>query len=63
MGTVFHLFPMIRLSDILLSYAEAMHHAYGMSADPEGYGLTAIEAIQKYVPEQDSEQMINFLMG
>ena len=24
-GTVFHLFPMIRLSDILLSYAEAMH--------------------------------------
>ena len=46
-GTVFHLFPMIRLSDILLSYAEAMHHAYGMSADPEGYGLTAIEAIQK----------------
>lgn len=56
MGTVFHLFPMIRLSDILLSYAEAMHHAYGMSADPEGYGLTAIEAVQKYVPEQDSEQ-------
>ena len=46
-GTVFHLFPMIRLSDILLSYAEAMHHAYGMSADPEGYGLTAIEAVQK----------------
>lgn len=46
-GTVFHLFPMIRLSDILLSYAEAMHHAYGMNADPEGYGLTAIEAIQK----------------
>ena len=38
---------MIRLSDILLSYAEAMHHAYGMSADPEGYGLTAIEAVQK----------------
>ena len=38
---------MIRLSDILLSYAEAMHHAYGMSADPEGYGLTAIEAVKK----------------
>lgn len=46
-GTVFHLFPMIRLSDILLSYAEAMHHAYGMNADPEGYGLTATEAVQK----------------
>lgn len=44
-GTVFHLFPMIRLSDILLSYAEAMHHAYGMNADPEGYGLTAAEAV------------------
>lgn len=46
-GTVFHLFPMIRLSDILLSYAEAMHHAYGMNADPEGYGLTAVEALRK----------------
>lgn len=45
-GTVFHLFPMIRLSDILLSYAEAMHHAYGMNADPEGYGLTAAEAVR-----------------
>lgn len=44
--TEFHLFPMIRLSDILLSYAEAMCNAYGINIDPEGYGLTALEAVK-----------------
>lgn len=53
---------MIRLSDILLSYAEAMHHAYGMNVDPEGYGLTA-EAVQKIRSRAGfRKQMTNFLM-
>ena len=54
---------MIRLSDILLSYAEAMHHAYGMSVDPEGYGLTAIEAVQKIRTRAGFETNDKFLNG
>ncbi len=45
--TTFHLFPIIRLADILLLYAEAMNEAYGIDIDPKGYGLTAKGAIQK----------------
>lgn len=44
--TTFHLFPIIRLADILLLYAEAMNEAYGIDADPKAYGLTAKEALQ-----------------
>ncbi|WP_346239366.1 RagB/SusD family nutrient uptake outer membrane protein [Niabella insulamsoli] len=46
-GTAFHLFPMIRLADVLLLYAEAMNEAYGPDADPRGYGLTAKAAVQQ----------------
>jgi len=46
-GTAFHLFPLIRLADVLLLYAEAMNEAYGPDADPQGYGLTAKTAVQK----------------
>lgn len=46
-GTAFHLFPLIRLADILLLYAEAMNEAYGPDADPNGYGLTAKAAVQR----------------
>jgi len=45
--TTFHLFPIIRLADILLLYAEAMNAAYGPDADPKGYGLTAKGAVQR----------------
>ncbi len=45
--TTFHLFPIIRLADILLLYAEAMNEAYGIDVDPKGYGLTAKGAVLK----------------
>jgi hypothetical protein len=35
----------IRVSQIYLDYAEAMNEAYGAEADPEGYGMTAVDAI------------------
>lgn len=45
--TTFHLFPIIRLADIYLLYAEAMTQAYGFEADPIPFGLTAKAAVQK----------------
>ena len=44
-GNAFHLFPIIRLSDILLLYAEAMNEAYGPDTDPNNFGLTAKDAV------------------
>lgn len=44
--TTFHLFPFIRLADVLLMYAEAMTQAYGFEVDPMAYGLTAKQAIE-----------------
>lgn len=35
----------IRLAQVYLDYAEAMNEAYGPNADPKGYGLTAVQAI------------------
>ncbi|MBA9078627.1 RagB/SusD family nutrient uptake outer membrane protein [Rufibacter quisquiliarum] len=35
----------IRVSQVYLDFAEAMNEAYGPNADPEGYGLTAVGAI------------------
>lgn len=46
-ATTFHLFPIIRLADIYLLYAEAMNQAYGVDVDPKGYLLTAKGAVQK----------------
>lgn len=37
----------IRTTQIYLDYAEAMNEAYGPDRDPEGYGMTAVEAINK----------------
>lgn len=34
-----------RYAEILLNYAEAMNEAYGPDSDPEGYGMTAREAV------------------
>jgi hypothetical protein len=44
--TTFHLFPFIRLADVLLMYAEAMTQAYGFESDPMSYGLTAKAAVE-----------------
>ena len=49
-GNTYHLFPFIRLADVLLMYAEAMTQAYGFESDPLGYGLTAkavVEMVRK----------------
>lgn len=35
----------IRVSQVYLDFAEAMNEAYGPTADPEGYGMTAVDAI------------------
>ncbi|MFI3305802.1 MAG: RagB/SusD family nutrient uptake outer membrane protein [Rikenellaceae bacterium] len=37
----------IRTTQVWLDYAEAMNEAYGPNSDPEGYGYTAVGAINK----------------
>ncbi len=39
------IWPYMRLTEFYLFYAEAMNEAYGPDADPEGYGLTARQAV------------------
>lgn len=45
--TSVHTWILFRLSEIYLNYAEAMNEAYGPDQDPQGFGLTAIEAVNK----------------
>ncbi|WP_121809342.1 RagB/SusD family nutrient uptake outer membrane protein [Mucilaginibacter kameinonensis] len=45
--TTNHAWMYFRYADVLLSYAEAMFNAYGPSADPQGYGMTALQAINR----------------
>jgi len=45
-ATTYHMFPIIRLADVYLMYAEAMTQAYGFEADPQAYGMTAKQAVQ-----------------
>lgn len=45
-GTTNHSFPLFRYGEVLLNYAEAMNEAYGPDADPQGYGLTARDAVE-----------------
>ena len=42
-----HTWTYFRYGEILLDYAEAMYNAYGATADPLGYGMTALDAINK----------------
>jgi hypothetical protein len=42
-----HQWLYFRYAEILLNYAEAMYNAYGANADPLGYGMTAVQAINK----------------
>lgn len=46
-GNTYHIYPIIRLADIYLLYAEAMNGAYGPNEVPEGFTLTAVEAVNK----------------
>jgi hypothetical protein len=43
--TANHTWGYFRYGETLLNYAEAMFNAYGADADPEGYGMTALKAI------------------
>ncbi|MFT3903059.1 MAG: RagB/SusD family nutrient uptake outer membrane protein [Niabella sp.] len=40
-----HTWSYMRYGEILLNYAEAMYNAYGATADPDGFGITALQAI------------------
>lgn len=42
-----HTWTYFRYGEILLDYAEAMYNAYGATADPLGYGMTALDAVGK----------------
>lgn len=44
-STVAHTWSYFRYGDVLLGYAEAMYNAYGATNDPNGYGMTALSAI------------------
>lgn len=40
-----HTFYIFRYGEMYLNYAEAMNETYGPESDPEGYGMTALEAV------------------
>ncbi|WP_183561469.1 RagB/SusD family nutrient uptake outer membrane protein [Mucilaginibacter sp. SP1R1] len=45
--TTNHAWSYFRYGEVLLNYAEAMFNAYGAGADPQGYGMNALQAINK----------------
>jgi hypothetical protein len=45
--TTNHAWIYFRYADVLLNYAEAMFNAYGPDADPQGFGMTALQAINR----------------
>ncbi|MFC5281940.1 RagB/SusD family nutrient uptake outer membrane protein [Pedobacter alpinus] len=45
--TTNHTWSYFRYGEILLNYAEAMFNAYGAEGDPEAYGMTALQAINR----------------
>jgi len=42
-----HTWIYFRYGEVLLNYAEAMFNAFGATADPNGYGMSALQAINK----------------
>jgi hypothetical protein len=40
-----HTWYIFRLGEVYLNYAEAMNEAFGPESDPEGFGMTALEAV------------------
>ena len=45
--SVEHQFVYFRLGEVYLNYAEAMYNAYGATSDPMGYGMNALQALNK----------------
>lgn len=45
--TTTHQWLYFRYAEVLLNYAEAMYNAYGAAGDPLGYGMTALQAINR----------------
>lgn len=45
--TTSHQWLYIRYAEVLLNYAEAMYNAYGAAGDPLGYGMTALQAVNR----------------
>lgn len=58
-----HTWIYYRYSDVLLMYAEAMLNAYGPNSDPEGYGMTATEAINLVRGRAGVEQLANGVLN
>lgn len=46
-GKEIHVWPVFRYAEVLLNYAEAMNEAYGPDAKPEGFTLSAREALMQ----------------
>ena len=44
--TAGHTYTLVRMTDVLLNYAEAANEAWGPDGDPNGYGFTAKSKIQ-----------------
>jgi len=42
-----HQWLYFRYAEVLLNYTEAMYNAYGANADPLGYGMTALQALNR----------------
>jgi hypothetical protein len=45
--TAAHQWLYFRYAEVLLNYAEAMYNAYGANADPLGYGMSAVQAVNR----------------
>ena len=43
--TANHLWVFFRYGEVILNFAEAMNEAYGANGDPQGYGMTAVDAL------------------
>jgi starch-binding outer membrane protein, SusD/RagB family len=56
-----HFYSHIRYTEIFLIYAEAANEAWGPDADPNGYGVTARQAIQKIRQRAGITQPDNYL--
>ena len=59
----YHNWIYFRLAEMYLNYAEAMNEAYGPDADPLGYGLTALAAINKIRNGRTDVKMPSLLAG
>ncbi|MEX1238867.1 MAG: RagB/SusD family nutrient uptake outer membrane protein, partial [Cyclobacteriaceae bacterium] len=56
-----HFYSHIRYTEIFLIYAEAANEAWGPDADPNGYGVTARDVIQKIRQRAGITQPDNYL--